>query len=255
MLKGKAEGEKARNHAANFLVRVNNLIFVENYQSMSATVAASLANSVPDAKPATGKRRGRKVPGYLVREVINGIPFYYRGYKDVLSKKKTFEEIMADSGLQGFIKKYFYDLLARQLDASLYEVYMGELGAHLSHKNNLGLDVAVFDLASILGDKLNFNYLDVVPKLVIEIDMKVSLDDTGLDTFAEFLSLKTQKLFDFGTERLLWVISRSKKIVVAEPGEDWAIVDWNKDIEVWQGIPANIGRHLKARGVNPDIIF
>ena len=45
------------------------------------------------------------------------------------------------------------------------------------------------------------------------------------------------------------------RLIVAEPGEDWAIVDWNKDIEVWAGVQANIGRHLKARGVNPDIIF
>ena len=36
---------------------------------------------------------------------------------------------------------------------------------------------------------------------------------------------------------------------------NWKIVDWNKDIEVWEGISVNIGKHLKARGINPDIIL
>jgi hypothetical protein len=205
--------------------------------------------------PAPARRRTRKVPEYLIREVIDGIPFFYKGYKEVLTKNKTFEDIMADSGLQSLIKKYLYDLLLRKLDPAVYEVFMGEVGAHLEHKSNLGLDVAVFETAMLPGDKFDFKYLAVVPRLVIEVDMKVSLDETGLQSFEDFLNLKTQKLFDFGTKRLLWVLTRSKKVVVATPGEDWKIIDWDKNIEVWAGIEANIGKHLKARGINPDIIF
>lgn len=201
------------------------------------------------------QRRTRKVPDYLVREMINGIPFFYKGYKEVLTKNKTFEDIMADSGLQSLIKKYLYDLLLRHLDPAVYEVFMGEVETHLEHKSNLGLDIAVFETAMLPGDKFDFKYLAVVPRLVIEVDMKVSLDETGLQSFEDFLNLKTQKLFDFGTKRLLWVLTRSKKVVVATPGEDWKIIDWNKNIEVWLGIEANIGNHLKTRGINPDIII
>src|SRR5690606_19059800 len=107
-------------------------------------------------------------------------PFFYKGYKEVLTKNKTFEDIMADSGLQSLIKKYLYDLLLRQLDPTVYEVFMGEVGTHLEHKSNLGLDVAVFETAMLPGDKFDFKYLAVVPQLVIEVDMKVSLDETGL---------------------------------------------------------------------------
>lgn len=205
--------------------------------------------------PAPARRRTRKVPDHLVREVIDGIPFFYKGYKEVLTKHKTFEDIMADSGLQSLIKKYLYDLLLRKLDPAVYEVFMGEVGTHLEHKSNLGLDVAVFETALLPGDKFDFKYLAVVPQLVIEVDMKVSLDETGLQSFEDFLSLKTQKLFEFGTKRLLWVLTRSKKVVVAVPNEDWKIVDWNKDIEIWAGVHINIGKHLKTRGINPDIIF
>jgi hypothetical protein len=223
---------------------------------MTAHTPAAAPEMVRSASQTSvsAKRRNRKVPDYLVREVIGGISFYYKGYKEVMNKIKTLDEIMADSGLQSFIKKYLYDLLLRGLDANVYEVFMGEVGAHLEHKSNMGLDVAVFETAMLPGEKFGFKYLDVAPKLVVEVDMKVSLDDTGLESFEQFLNLKTQKLFEFGTERLLWVLSRSKKVVVAAPGEDWAIIDWNKNIEVWAGIQANIGKHLKARGINPDIV-
>ncbi|MFN0035652.1 MAG: Uma2 family endonuclease [Saprospiraceae bacterium] len=206
-------------------------------------------------KPVNGKRRVRSVPNFLVRETIDGIPFYYRGYKEVLSKKKVLDDIMADSGLQTLLKKYLYDLLLRRLNPEVYDVYIGEVGAHLEHKSNLGIDVTVYETAQLPGEKFDFKYLDVAPKFAIEVDMKVSLDDTGMDTFAQFLDLKTQKLFDFGVERLIWVLTPSKKVVIATPGEDWLIVDWNKDIELWQGVKANIGQHLKARGINPDIFL
>jgi hypothetical protein len=199
--------------------------------------------------------RRRAVPAALVRETINGIPFYYRGYKDVLNKKKSLNDIMADSGLQTLLKKFFYDLLLRQLNPDLFEVFMGEVGAHLEHKSNMGLDVAVYETAQLAGEKFDFKYLEVVPKFVIEVDMKVSLDDTGLDTFAQFLDFKTQKLFDAGVERLIWVLSSSKKVVIATPGNDWLIIDWNKEIELFQGIKANIGQFLKIRGINPDIFL
>lgn len=39
--------------------------------------------------------RKRKIPDSLVREIIDGKPFYYKGYKDVLRKKKTKEDIIA----------------------------------------------------------------------------------------------------------------------------------------------------------------
>lgn len=221
--------------------------------SSASTAAGQIHSSTPVS--ATAKRRSRKIPDYLIREVIDGIPFFYKGYKAVLTKQKTFEDIMADSGLQSLIKKYLYDLLLRKLDPAVYEVFMGEVGAHLEHKSNLGLDVAMFETTLLPGNKFDFKYLAVIPQLVIEVDMKVSLDDTGLQSFEDFLSLKTQKLFDFGTKRLLWILTRSKKVVVATPETDWAIVDWNKDIEVWPGIEANIGKFLKARGINPDIIF
>ncbi|MCY7327193.1 MAG: hypothetical protein LH618_01440, partial [Saprospiraceae bacterium] len=62
-------------------------------------------------QPKSSPRKKRSVPAYLVRETIDGIPFYYRGYRSVLNKTKTFDEIMGDSGLQLFLKNYLGDVL------------------------------------------------------------------------------------------------------------------------------------------------
>ncbi len=200
-------------------------------------------------------RRKKAVPQSLVRETIEGIPFYYRGYKEVLQNKQTLNDIMADSGLQTLLKSFLFEILLLQLDRSKFNIFVGEVGAHFGRKNNLGLDLAVYEKSQLPGEKFDFKYLDVAPKFVIEVDMKVSLDETGLDTFNQFLDLKTQKLFDAGVERLIWVLSPSKKVVIATPGEDWLIVDWNKEIELWQGVKVNIGQFLAERGINQDIFF
>jgi len=39
------------------------------------------------------------IPPSLIKETIDGIPFYYAGYRSVLNKTRKLEEIMPDSGL------------------------------------------------------------------------------------------------------------------------------------------------------------
>jgi hypothetical protein len=35
----------------------------------------------------------RKIPAYLIRETIDGIPFFYAGFKDVVNKKKSWKTL------------------------------------------------------------------------------------------------------------------------------------------------------------------
>ena len=51
-------------------------------------------------------RKQRKVPEYLVYEIMDGKSIYYRGYKSVSNKTKTFEDIMGSSALQGIIAAF-----------------------------------------------------------------------------------------------------------------------------------------------------
>src|ERR1700678_1772832 len=57
------------------------------------------------------KRRPAHIPEYLVYEIIDGLPYYYKGYRDVLNKTKTLEEIMGCSSYQWTILEYLLQLL------------------------------------------------------------------------------------------------------------------------------------------------
>jgi hypothetical protein len=51
----------------------------------------------------TSNPQVEKVPSTLIYEMDEGKPIYYRGYKDVLNKTKTLEQIMGTSILQSLL--------------------------------------------------------------------------------------------------------------------------------------------------------
>ncbi len=193
----------------------------------------------------------KKVPDYLIKETIDGIPFYYPGYKKVINKKAVLEDIMGWSGLQGFIVQYFTFYVLNKLDFKKYRIYPGETGNHLEYKSNLSLDVSIFEKKVLTPEKINTKYIDVPAYCVIEVDVQVEWDESLIMSEFGFVTLKTQKLFDFGTQKLIWVLSKSQKVLVAEPNQHWKIIDWNEDIELIDGITFNIGQYLKQEGIEP----
>ncbi len=191
----------------------------------------------------------RKVPEYLVWEVLDGQPLYRRGYKDVLRKLKTLEEIMGTSSYQSLITDYIIKLLHRQLDDTQYDVLSSEIGVHLKHRNNLSNDIAIYPLLS--ADKITKKYTDYPAKIVIEIDIDI---DSSVMHDIEYLNKKTKKLLDFGVEKVIWVLTNIKKVMVATPHSPWIMVEWTQDIEILEGITFNIQAFLDKRGINPDTI-
>lgn len=194
----------------------------------------------------------RKIPDYLIRETIEGVSFYYAGFKAVLNKKKTLEDIMADSGLQSIIKAYLMKLFAQHLDWDVYQPVSGEIGNHLDYRSNLALDVAVYENAVLTPDKITEKYIDVHPKIVIEIDVRVTLEDTGIDLFDPYILAKVKKLLSFGTERIIWIFTKSNTIMVAKPGNSWGIFQLDDEVELLEGIHMNIGQYLKSKGIDLD---
>lgn len=73
----------------------------------------------------SSQRKIPKVPTYLVKEILDDMPVFYKGYKAVLRKEKTIEDIMGASGLQIFIVRYLFRLLDRNLDDNLFYVFTG----------------------------------------------------------------------------------------------------------------------------------
>lgn len=200
------------------------------------------ATAAPSAE--TIEKKG--IPTYLVKEMLDGRPLYYKGYKAVLNNTKTLEEIMGSSALQSEIISCILQFLFTNLDLSKYRIYTNEIGSHISHKNNMSHDIAIFDKTVLTPDKINDRYTEVPAKIIIEVDVRIEAEQ-----FPEwdYVTLKNETVFDFGIEKAIWVLSKSKKVIVAQPGQDWLIVDWNKDIELLDGHFFNIGKYLESEGI------
>lgn len=194
-------------------------------------------------KSATRKKK-EKIPDYLIYEVMDGKPYYRKGYRDVLNKTKTLEEIMGSSTLQFILVDYLLGIIYSFIDRSKYYIATNEAGLHFKKKNNIANDIAIYNKALLTPDKISKKYADVPPQVVIEIDTKV---ETENDTIG--INLKTQKMLDFGVERVIWIFTESRKVMVAVAGEDWLIKDWNKDVEIMDGHLFNIATYLEKEGI------
>ncbi len=203
--------------------------------------------------PSSEKTEKKSIPDYLIKETIDGIPFYYRGFREVLNKTKTKADIMADSGLQGYIKTFFTLLFAKFLDLEKYHFFVGETGAHLDRRSNLSLDLCIYDLAILTPDKITSKYLDIPPKIVIEIDVNVELENPKAHIFDEFLLRKVKKLHKFGTEKIIWIFTKSNTIIVSTDDQKWDVVDWDSEIEIMEGLTFNLAQYLAQKGINPNL--
>lgn len=172
----------------------------------------------------------------LIYETLNGRPLYYKGYRDVVAGTLKPEAIMGSSDLQSILVSLINTYIAVNRDKKRYITATNESGLHLAFGNNLSADLAIFDKATL--GKLKGKYFDVPPKIVIEVDIKIELKDTDGDL--AYVAEKTQALFDFGVERVLWVLSKTQKVIIIQPGQDWIVTDWANDVTVMDGCILNV---------------
>lgn len=190
------------------------------------------------------RQKKEKIPDYLIHEVIDGKPYYRKGYRQVLNKTKTLEEIMGSSSLQFIVVDYLLGIIYSFIDRSKYYVATNEAGLYLRKKQNVANDIAIYSKALLTPAKISNKYADVPPRLVIEIDTKTETEDEAVG-----IHVKTQKLLDFGVERVIWIFTDSRKVLVAAPGQDWVIKDWSKDVELMEGHWFNIAAYLEQEGI------
>jgi len=189
------------------------------------------------------------VPQALIYEILDGQPMYYRGYRDALAGKKSIEEIMGPSGLQSFIIQYILDILFTKIGRKQYHFLTNELGTHLGLKDNLSGDVCIYERQKLPPEKIDTRYVDIPPKVAVEVDVKVDLSE---DKAADYVFRKTQKLLEWGVEKVIWIFTKTQKVTVAETGKDWLTMDWHRDIELLDGQRFNIGAYLAEEGVTID---
>ncbi len=191
-----------------------------------------------------------KVPDFLVKEEIDGVRFYYQNYKAVLNKKKNVEDIMGGSAIQSLVIQYLMKIMFKKDIDLKYYIFTNETGNNLGLRNNLQFDIALYDRTLLTADKITGKYVNAIaPTIVLEIDTDISLDDTGFTAIQDYYFTKTQKLIDYGTQKVIWIFTKGKKIMVAE-GSEWHIYNFDKTIQVIDNVEFNLAEFFNEEKVN-----
>lgn len=191
------------------------------------------------------RKSPKKVPENLIYEIMDGKPVYYKGYGEVILGKKSIAEIMGSSSLQALIEFYLSAFIGKFIDEEIYTVLINEAGLHIDHKNNLANDIAIFEQSVLTPDKISKKYASVPPKIALEIDI-----DADVEAMSEtgYIYKKTQKMLDFGTQKIFWILTEAQVVMIAT-SERIETLHWNQDIELMEGYSFNIGAYLAKKGV------
>ena len=132
-----------------------------------------------------------------------------------------------------------------QRDKKRYISVTNEAGVHLDLNSNLSCDVAIFEKETL---QVTTKYFNNAPKIVIEVDIKADVSERpGAEM--EYIAEKTQRLFDFGVEKVFWVLSKPRRVFVAVPNQDWIFTDWGNDVPIMEGCVLNVKKILEDEGI------
>jgi len=204
---------------------------------MGVGMGVAVAEKAKGVKTNEEERRKRLLK-LLTYEVVDGKPIYYRGYKEVLAGRKTPEEVMGASffhaDLVGALVWFLRDRLGGK-----YRVVAGELGYFVG-KGWRNLDVAVFRYEDVKDKLESESYIDVAPVLVFEINIRAEVESE-----MEYVLRKSEDLLKSGVEKVVWIFTKSKKMMVFERGKRGVILDWEDEIPLIEGLKLNLPALLK----------
>lgn len=78
----------------------------------------------------------------------------------------------------------------------------------------------------------------------MEIDTKADLSRYG-DIIA-YISEKTDDLLTAGVEKVIWILTKSKKILIAEQNQPWTITNWDQRINLMDGVEINMAELMNG---------
>lgn len=186
------------------------------------------------------------IPASLIFEELDGRPLYRKGYKKVLENNLSPEEVMGCSFLQALIVSIVFPFIKHMLKGKPYWVLCSESGLHVSRGNNLTNDIAVFDKA-LIKNVFSKNYPDVPPKIAIEVDVKIEAGQ--FPSPEDYFFRKSEKMIGFGTERVIWVLTESRKIMVMDRSRKWTVYEWDEMVPVFDQYQFCLNDLLKEEGV------
>lgn len=181
------------------------------------------------------------IPDFLIYEIVKGQPIYYKGYKDVLNQTKTLEEIKIESKLQAWLKANISAILINFLNKKGYDVMGGEIGLILSKEDKRGADIAIYKSEDLLLDE---HFSKEAPEVVIEIDVMADLTNHAA---MDYIHVKMEDYLNFGVKKVIWVFTKSKKIMIASSNKPWLTHNWDVDVDVIENVSLNIEKMLNDR--------
>ncbi len=195
-------------------------------------------------KDKLSRRKRQELLKVLTYEKVKGKPIYYRGYREVLKGELNPEAVMGSGELHAIllflIGKFLMDSLGEN-----YIVLGGELGFFTSPNSFRSLDVAVYRKEDMKNPA--DGYTKKPPLVVVEIDTKADL--SRYSSFEEYMYEKTGDLLRAGVQKVIWYITKVRKVLIAEAEKDWITTDWDRDIEVLEGVRLNLKELLNREGI------
>jgi hypothetical protein len=157
-------------------------------------------------------------------------------------------EIMSCSDLRAIMVCVLNGFLFTKLNRKQYIVGTNESGLHMAVNDNLGNDIAIFDKAQV--GKLKGKYFDVPTKVVIGVDIKADVS-AFINQDLEYIIAKSQKMLDFGVDKVVWILTSTRKIYVATRNEKQAIItDWDQDVPLLDDCVLNVKRLLEEEDIS-----
>jgi len=192
------------------------------------------------------KKVPKKVPRALIYEKRNGKPIYYRNYQKVLNGELPLEAVMGSGYLHSLILKLLFIKLFQALDPQKWEILFGEVGFKYKKGSWYNLDLAIWEREKLKEPTKEL--ITVPPKVVIEVDTKIEVEEFENKFGMEYYVAKTDDLLNSGAEKVIWIFTPSKKVLVATKNQPWIMANWDYTFEVLDGIKVNlqelVGKYL-----------
>jgi len=193
------------------------------------------------------KEKRKSLLKVLTYEKVKGKPIYYRDYKKVLKGELPPEAVMGSSGFQAYLIMLLIKFLLSKVDEEKFIILSNNLGFLYKKGSWRNLNIAIFEKEKVKPYLMQDKLIPVAPKVVIKVDTKADLSRYG--SLEEYAYEKTQDLLDAGVEKVVWIFTKTKKVMIAEKGEKWIVQDWKDDFEVMEGMRLNISEVLDRGGV------
>jgi len=190
----------------------------------------------------------QNIPKHLIYEMVDGVPIYYKGYRDYLDDAEQSDETLASGLLQSALAALIatrLNLLLAKHYGKKYLVLGNELGILFEKKSWRAADVGIVEHNKVkkLLRELNNEYIKTPPKIVIEIDTKADLSE--LENSFGYYQKKTKELLDFGVERVIWIYTDTQTVMLAEQGQPWQLQEWTESFEVLENVVLNISELMR----------